>query len=662
MKVRMVLNILIKVVLCIVLCSSLQAQTLYINELDSDTPGLDNKEFVELKSSVANFSLEGYVVVFFNGSTNANNSSYWVVDLSGQKTDINGLFVVGNEALSPSPNMAIPDNTIQNGADGVAIYKRNALDFPEGTVAFVDNTLIDVLVYGTADPDAMSMLEIFKAFNPNIKQINEGSSNNTNSIQRDNNGAYFSATPTPRRNNDGSGVVLNGVRSVFGKTLYVEGESFDITFQLDFASSEDVVLAYSLENGNFNGSDYAATTRLTVPKGQTSVSTTVRIIDDTIDEGDEDMIFKLTELPVAFLTLNNNFKVRVEDNDFRTSPFGTPVSPTYGKVAGTIPNGYYNKTNTLSGINLLSSLREIIADPSVVRAQTYNDVIDILKEADQNPANSNQVWLVYLEKGRSKIDLQLTSDNAGSWNREHVWPRSRGGFNSIEADETFDGIDVFWPTNADSIRHGNSDAHAIRAVDGPENTRRGNQFYGQYNGPAGNLGSFKGDVARSIFYLAVRFNALEVVNGFPEGQVGKFGDLATLLEWHRNDPPDDFEMNRNNVVQKWQFNRNPFIDLPDMVEYIWGNKQGQVWNLPSHISSVNIPRLSIIPNPSSDFLMFDHGLVISEVKIYSMDGTLLLATSVQGNQVDISRLTGGQYILETIIDNNLTRTPFVKIR
>jgi Endonuclease I/Secretion system C-terminal sorting domain len=640
---------------------SIQAQTLYINELDSDTPGLDTKEFVEIKSSIANFSLDGFVIVFFNGSTNANNSSYWVVDLSGQKTDINGLFVVGNEALSPSPNMAIPDNTIQNGADGVAVYKRSALDFPEGTTAFVDNTLIDILVYGTADPDATTMLDIFKAFNPNIKQINEGSSNNTNSIQRDNNGGYFSAVPTPRKNNDGSGIELNGIRTIFPKTIFAEGESFDITFQLEFASIDDVVLAYTLENGSFNGSDYAATTRLTIPKGQNSTTTTVKIIDDNLDEGDEEMIFRLTELPVTFVTSNNNLKIRVEDNDFKISPFGTPLSPTYGKVSSTATPGYYSKTDKLSGINLISGLRDIISDPTIVRAHTYNDVIDILKEADQNPANNNQVWLVYLEKGRSKIDLQLTSDNAGSWNREHVWPRSRGGFNSIEADEAFDGIDIFWPTNTDSTRHGNSDAHSIRAVDGQENTKRGNQFYGQYNGPLGNLGSFKGDVARSIFYLAVRFKALDVVNGFPEGEVGKFGDLATLLEWHRNDPPDDFEMNRNNVVQKWQYNRNPFIDMPEIVEYIWGNKQGQVWNLPSSTHDFQTVNVKIIPNPVYDHIIVETDFDIEVISIYGQDGKLVYSVNQESNIVDISKLTSGNYILEVSNGQQKKKAYFIKM-
>ena len=77
------------------------------------------------------------------------------------------------------------------------------------------------------------------------------------------------------------------------------------------------------------------------------------------------------------------------------------------------------------------------------------------------------------------------------------------------------------------LRHANSDAHAIRAADSSENISRGNQFYGEYTGPDSNLGSFKGDVARGVLFLDVRYNDLEVVNGYPDGEEGKFGDLQT---------------------------------------------------------------------------------------------------------------------------------------
>jgi Endonuclease I/Secretion system C-terminal sorting domain len=617
-----------------------------INELDCDTPGIDDKEFIELKSATPNFRLDGYVVVFYNGSASGGNTSYLALDLDGYATDINGILLMGSTTVVPFPQYIIANNLIQNGADAVAIYKDDAENFTEGTLAYVDESLIDVLLYDTNDADAEGMLAIFRAFNPQIQQINEGNANNTASIQRKNGGTYFAGVPTPRLLNDGSGVVLNGVLITIPQTIYNEGESFELVFTTEQNVEEDLAINFSLSNGTFNVNDFAGSTLLKIVKGQNKVSTTISVIDDISDEGDEIMKIYLGTLPPEFLALNNNVEIRIVDNDFKVAAFGTPANPTYDKVTGTFSIDYYSGLSGKSGAGLHGAVQNIVADPVKVRAQTYNDVIDILKEADQNPANSNQVWLVYLEKGRPKLDFQLSSDNFNTWNREHTWPRSRGGFNSIEADEIPDGKNIYWVTNADSTRHANSDAHGIRAEDGPENSSRGNQFYGEYNGPAGTLGSFKGDVARSIFFLDVRYNGLEVVNGFPDGQVGKFGDLATLLEWHRNDLPDDFEKNRNNVVYTWQNNRNPFIDMPDLVEYIWGNKAGDIWQNPSHTSDDELPNYRIYPNPINQSLHIEGLGDDAILEMYTMSGVLVKGKqTIFDDKLDIL-LPSGTYVLK----------------
>jgi Endonuclease I/Secretion system C-terminal sorting domain len=622
-------------------------QTLFINELDCDTPGIDDKEFVELLSSSPNVSLNGYVLVFFNGSDNGGNTSYLALDLDGYTTDINGILLIGSTTVVPFPQYIIPTNVIQNGADAVAIYRGNAEDFPEGTLAFVDNTLVDVLLYDTSDADAVSMIEIFKAFNQNILQINEGNANNTNSVQRNSDGTYFSGVPTPRRLNDGSGIVIIGVLSIFEKSNFNEGETIDITFTTEIAVEEDFPISFTLSNGGFNNADFTGNTNVTIPKGTKTVTTTITIIDDNLDEGDEVMKLRISTLPSNYLPLNNNVEIRIVDNDFTVADFGTPINPTYGKVKGTFAPDYYDILVGLSDENLRNSLQNIVANPNLVRAQTYNDLIALLSDADENPENSNQVWLVYLEKGRPKLDFQLSSDNANTWNREHTWPRSRGGFNSIEADETIDGPNIFWPTNADSTRHANSDAHAIRAVDGPENSSRGNQFYGEYNGPAGTLGGFKGDVARGIFYLDVRYNGLEVVNGYPEGQVGKFGDLATLLDWHRNDPVDDYEMNRNNVVYAWQNNRNPFIDNPEMVEYFWGNKVGQPWQKTSSTKNLNTQQYKISPNPTHNLIHIAGIETVTTIEILNANGLLMSKKEYSADTIiDLHHVPKGLYYIK----------------
>lgn len=595
-----------------------------INELDCDTPGVDTQEFIELKSDTPNFALDGYVVVMFNGSASGGNTSYVALDLDGYQTDINGLLLIGSNSVSPVPQYLISENVIQNGADAIAIYQADDFDFLQGTLATIEN-LVDVLIYGTADPDATGLIDIFND-HPNfttIQQIDEGPGNNTNSIQRNNDGTYFVAVPTPRQLNDGSGVVLNGVSVSVPQTQYNEGDSFTITFTTEQVLTEDLNLNVSLNFGTFDTNDFMGTLALTIPSGQNSISTSINLIDDSDDEGDEQLRISMGALPPTYLPLNNNLIVRVVDNDYTVAPFGTPLNPTFGVVSSTQPNGYYDSLDGLSDASLKQALQDIIANPSIVRAQTYNDVTDILKQADQNPANSNQVWLVYLEQGRAKLDFQTTASNMGTWNREHVFPRSRGGYDSIEADETADGIDVFWTTNADSLRHGNSDAHHIRAVDGPENSARGNLFYGQYTGPSGTAGMFRGDVARSIFYMAVRYNGLEVVNGYPEGNVGQFGDLATLLLWHQNDPPDDFEMNRNNVVYNWQFNRNPFIDEPELVDYLWGDMVGQVWDANLSIDDNLLSQIKIFPNPASNYIHVRGVNAETKMELYTMEGKLI---------------------------------------
>ena len=604
------------------------AQNVVINELDCDTPGIDNKEFVELRSLQPNFPLDGYSLVFFNGSANGGNSAYLALDLDGYKTDINGIFLIGSVTVIPFPQYLIPENTIQNGADAVAIYRNDAVNFPEGTIAYADSSLEDVLIYGTSDPDAVSLLDIFKLFNPAIKQINEGSTNNTNSIQRQADGTYIAGAPNPRKPNDGSGIILTGLRTSFDKTIYTEGETFDLIFTTESPVNQNLTFSFTLKNGGFNNADFIGNTNVTILQGSNTATSKITFVDDSSDEGDEELLFSLDTLPAEYLVLNNNVKIRIVDNDFKVADFGTPIHSTYGKIKGTQSPTYYQSLNGKIGTSLKPALQAIIADPAVVRAQTYNDVINILMEADQNPENSNQVWLVYSEKGRAKLDLQTSSNNVNVWNREHTWPRSRGGFDSIEADETYDGKNIFWVTGPDSLRHANSDAHAIRPEDGPENSIRGNQFYGQYSGPAGTLGGFKGDVARSIFYLAIRYNGLEVVSGYPDGMIGKFGDLDTLLTWHRNDPPDDFEMNRNNVVQTWQFNRNPFIDMPEMIEYIWGDKQDEIWQNPSSVTWTDIDNFQIFPNPTSSTLQINLGTIMDgKFTLSDVNGAILQSKS-----------------------------------
>lgn len=615
---------------------------LLINELDCDTPSIDNKEFIELKSITPNFALDNYVLVLFNGTGSQANLSYYVIDLDGFSTDVNGLFVVGNQLVSPVPGKYLPDSIFQNGPDGVALYSGSSFDFPNNTVATSVN-LIDAMVYGTNDPDATNLMALLGV----TTQLNEslnGSSDN-HSIQRKLDGAFEVKTPTPGANNDGSGFIFNGLNISVSAVQINEGSSFTILFTTQTPVASDLTFTFSLNNSTFNVSDFSGSTTVFFPTGSSMASSIIQTIDDALDEGDELIKVKFGTLPLAYNRLNDNIEIRVIDNDFYILPFGTPLNPTYGNVVPATPVNYYSSLEGLSGSALKQAVQNIISNPAVVRAHNYGDIVEILNTADQNPQNSNQVFLMYKEVPRAKFDYQVTSSSIGKWNREHIYPQSRGGFADGTSDQP-DGINVWLPTSADNLIAGHADAHHIRAEDGPENSSRGNKDYGLtgYNGPVGTLGSWKGDVARAVFYMAVRYNALSVVNGdIPDTIVGQLGDLATLLTWNVTDPRDDFEMNRNNYIYTWQVNRNPFIDYPNLADYIWGVNVGQQWFSTLSTTSFSEADVVIYPNPiQSSFTIF--GLESpSRLEVFSSLGVSVFTADFSGEQQFNLEVASGIY-------------------
>lgn len=630
--------------LLLLLFTSFSYGQIVINELDSDTPSIDDKEFVELKSTTPNFPLDGYVLVFFNGnaeSASTGNKSYLTIGLNGLTTDVNGLILIGSNGVSPVPARVFGDNLIQNGADAVAVYQGAYTDFPDGTLATSTN-LINALAYDTSDADATELMGLLGL----TLQVNEDQNGQgaNQSIQRKPDGTYEIKAPTPGANNDGTGVIFNGITISVPAALYTEGNSFNITFTTQTPVTSDLTFPYTLTNGTFNASDYTGNTTVFIPTGSTTFTTNIQIVNDAIDEGDELIKIKFGTLPSGYNRRNDNIEIRVLDDDFTTSTWGTPLNPTHGIVASTAPAGYYASLEGKSGALLKQAVQDIIANPAVVRAHTYGDITDILKVADQNPLNSNEVWLMYKEVSRSKFLFQDTGSGVGKWNREHIYAQSRGGFSDGTSDVP-DGINVWEATNADMLNHGHADAHHLRAEDGPENSSRNNKDFGltDYNGFTGNLGSWKGDVARAVFYMCVRYNGLNVVNGNPaDTTVGQLGDLATLLQWNMNDPSDDFEMNRNNYIYTWQMNRNPFIDYPSLADYIWGARAGQTFSLSTN--DFTELKVAIYPNPAQNFITVAGINNEGTLQIFSVSGQQLLTSDFSGTATISLDLASGMYI------------------
>lgn len=653
--------------LFVALVSNATFGQLVISELDADTPSIDVLEFVELKSDTPGFALDGYVLVFFNATNTAPYSgtlSYLAVDLDGYSTDINGNFLIGNAQLSPSPAIVIPNNTIQNGPDGVALYLANGNDFPLGTVA-TNTNLISAVAYsnsGTTQPSAlMSIWGLSTCVNES-----QNSAAASQSMQLLG-GNFVVATPTPGVNNDGSGIPINYVTVAFTQTSYNEGDSFNITFTASQpVQNETLIMNFTLNNGNFSMSDFSGGLTVSIPVGQTTTQTGIILTNDTVDEGDEEMLFRFQPLPFGYVANNDNITIRIYDNDYQVNTWGTPLNPTYGVVSSTAPAGYYASLEGLSGAALKQALQDIIANPSVVRLHSYADIWEILRTADQNPENSNQVWCMYIEQPMAKIDQQSGSSIVGKWNREHIFCQSRGGFEVAQGD-TADGIGVWNSTSATSTVDGVSDAHHIRAENGQENSSRNNKNYGPvatstvYAGPIGTQGSWRGDVARAVFYMAVRFNGLNVVNGDPSEYLvdgvtpsGNIGDLATLLTWNTTDPSDDFELNRNNYVYTWQMNRNPFIDYPNLADYIWGSHAGEPWFSTLGTNEAAELKFLMYPNPANDRITISGIQGNAKAEVYSYTGQMVVNQNFSDTTTLQLNLPSGMYFVKVTSENKTT--------
>lgn len=173
------------------------------------------------------------------------------------------------------------------------------------------------------------------------------------------------------------------------------------------------------------------------------------------------------------------------------------------------------------------------------------------------------------------------------YNREHSWPKS------------------WWGESKKPGRTQHSDLHHLFPTDGYINQRRGSHPLGEVaDGEAelttangAKLGrcvcrtgdgyctsakcfeppdEYKGEFARAFFYMAVRYRvakrrirgeccANEAVNRF---DIRSWMEII-LRDWHEKHPPTLRERQRNDAVERWQGNRNPFIDHPELVERIF---------------------------------------------------------------------------------------------
>lgn len=281
---------------------------------------------------------------------------------------------------------------------------------------------------------------------------------------------------------------------------------------------------------------------------------------------------RLTALAAVLLMLSalclNAFAEKVTYSDTQNSGVRGEICLSLdgtGAAAYYSGDNSYEKLSSLAEGELLASLRSLMTSTHKYKS-SYAESRDLATKTDCE-GGDGKIVLLYTS---SKVEF---SDFIGSgsigWNREHVWPKSLGGFDNSGA---------------------GADLHHVRPDDVTTNAKRGNLKFGNVSSGAevkgsslvsGALGGYsaggyfepldnvKGDVARICLYVYVRYG----------GELSKcssitnvFESVDVLLEWCESDPVDTWEMGRNEVVGKIQGNRNVFIDYPEYAFLLFGRE------------------------------------------------------------------------------------------
>lgn len=294
-----------------------------------------------------------------------------------------------------------------------------------------------------------------------------------------------------------------------------------------------------------------------------------------------------------------------------------------GITIAQIPAGYYNAAQGLTGNNLKIALHNIIKNHTVV---SYSNLWTSYQKTDKK--TNGKVWDIYsdIPSGTPPYQFTFNTDQCGNYavegdcyNREHSWPQS--WFNQLAGPVS----DMFHIYPTDGKVNGVRSNYPYGNVSAPTYT----SLNGSKLGPCTSLGysltafepidEYKGDLARSYFYMSTRYysedaswTTSEATN---KSQILPW-EVNVLLQWHQLDPVSSKEIARNDsIYYRFQHNRNPFIDNPQWVNDIW-TTDATVFVKEYEFSH----SYSIYPNPANDeFKITNHSINNSNCNVQITD-------------------------------------------
>lgn len=327
----------------------------------------------------------------------------------------------------------------------------------------------------------------------------------------------------------------------------------------------------------------------------------------------------------------------------------------------------------IKGDQLLDELQTIISKDhtqiSNSRAWDKNWTIFLLidRNYEEDPLTQEEISSQEWKKDNVIVNPLYTDDRLWvksddrHFDREHMWPKSRGFKDKYDISETLTE-QPYAATDMHNLRMGesrnNQSGHNNKpygeVADKSSATQIVDAYSNQVTGYCGKNANGitvyeprdedKGDIARALFYMATRYHnyvdtetfqpSLKLVSTFESDSVATatltcdstketsatYGMLDDLLKWHKEDPVDEFEIHRNNLVYNAvQGNRNPYVDYPEWAEVAFGEDVDYGINIDVE-GGVEKEGL-FVSYPSSDSLKINDTFKLDQLDINYIDST-----------------------------------------
>ena len=251
-----------------------------------------------------------------------------------------------------------------------------------------------------------------------------------------------------------------------------------------------------------------------------------------------------------------------------------------------IPAGYYDNAQGKNKAELKSALYNIIKTHTQLE---YYSSSTSFRTTDWHPGTEQYpggyFWDMYSNYQRTVWS---------GMNREHSMPKSWFGITSGGENSAPIGSDIhnLYPSDADA-----NSAKSNYALGEANNSvtltntiiKVGPNTFPGYNGTIFEPNNeYKGDFARTYMYMvtcyenyAPKWQSIGTSSMLYNNTYPTFKPYAVnlLLKWSREDPVSSKEIDRNNAVYTLQHNRNPYIDHPELVEFIWGARKDEIWSV-----------------------------------------------------------------------------------